>query len=118
MTHNHQTAEIKKLHLEAVVLFAINNIPRVDAATLKQFLELVNAGGAFGSISHEQIVKKMDQVMKYIPGACGQSLLILMDLLEIAPPRKLAAPREDASFPLIIEAAPPVSLGREGFYVG
>ena len=50
-------------------------------------MELVNAGGSFGAISYEQILKKMNQVLKYIPGACEESMLILMDLLEIEPPR-------------------------------
>ena len=72
-----QPGEIKKLKLEEVVLFAINNIPQVDPTTLKQFLELTNAGGTFGTISHQQILKKMRQVLKYVPGACVSSLVIL-----------------------------------------
>ena len=80
-----QPGEIKKLKLEEVVLFAINNIPQVDPTTLNQFLELTNAGGTFGTISHQQILKKMRQVLKYVPGACVSSLVILMDLLEIEP---------------------------------
>jgi hypothetical protein len=83
--------EIKKLQLEETVLFAINNIPQVDPQTLKQFLDLVNAGGTFGTISHEQILRKMHQVLKYIPDACMQSLLIIVDLLEIEPPNLLTA---------------------------
>ena len=77
------TNEIKKHHLEEMVLFAINNIPDIDPVTLERFMELVNTGGNFGKISHKQILRKMHQVLKYIPNACGQSLLILMDLLEI-----------------------------------
>ena len=79
------TNEIKKLHLEAVVSFASCNIPEVDAETLGQFLELVNADGTFGKISHEQILKKMHMVVKYIPDACPHSLMVLIDLLEIKP---------------------------------
>lgn len=82
--------EVKKLHLEEVVLFAINNIPQADSTTLKQFLELVSAGGTFGTISHEQIVRKMEQILRYVPGACVPSLLILLDLLEIEPAAQLA----------------------------
>ncbi len=81
--------EIKKLQLEEMVLFAINHIPQVDSTTLEQFLELVNAGGTFGTISHEQVLKKMHQVLKYIPGACVRSMLILTDLLEIEPSDRL-----------------------------
>jgi len=80
-----QPNEIKKIKLKEVVLFALNNIPQADAATLKQFLELANAGGTFGTISHGQILKKMRQVLKYVPGASVSSLVILLDLLEIEP---------------------------------
>ncbi len=83
------TNEIKKLKVKEIVLFAINNIPEADTTTLKQFLELVNAGGTFGAISHEQILKKMQKVLKYIPGASVHSLLILTDLLEISLPNQL-----------------------------
>jgi hypothetical protein len=82
--------EVKKLHLEETVLFAMNHIPQADPATLKRFLELVNAGGTFGSISHEQILRKMALVLKYVPNASASSLLILLDLLEIKPARQLA----------------------------
>ena len=81
--------EIKKLQLKETVLFAMNNIPNTDPTTLKQFLELVNAGGTFGTISYDQILKKMYQVMKYIPGACPYSMLVMVDLLEIQMPRQL-----------------------------
>lgn len=84
------TSEIKKLHLEAVVLFASNNVPEVDPVTLERFLELVNAEGTFGTITHEQILKKMCLVLKYIPDACAHSLLVLIDLLEIKPANHLA----------------------------
>lgn len=83
-----QTTEIKKLGLEETVLFAINNIPQAHATTLKQFLELVNAGGAFGTISHEEILRKMHLLLKYIPNASVPSLLILIDLLDIQPPKR------------------------------
>jgi len=105
--------EVKKLQVEEIVLFAINNIPDIDTTTLKQFLELVNAGGTFGSISHEQILKKMRMVLKYIPNACVSSLLILTDLLEIelSAPSSLPAPRNNrmesgsSSMPFIINAS-------------
>ena len=77
------TNEIKKLYLKETVLFAINSIPQVDRTTLEKFLELVNTTGTFGVISHDQIIAKMRLTLKYVPGACVQSLLILADLLEI-----------------------------------
>ncbi|MCB0194526.1 MAG: hypothetical protein KDJ65_21430 [Anaerolineae bacterium] len=82
---------IKKLRLEETVLFAINTIPQVDTLTLKRFLELVNAGGTFGSITHDQIVRKMHLVLKYVPDASVSSLLIVLDLLDMAIPYQLAA---------------------------
>ena len=79
MGNNTRSAnEIKKLRLEEVVLFAINNVPQADTRTLKLFLKLVNAGGSFGTISHGQILKKMHQLLKYVPDASHSSLLILM----------------------------------------
>jgi hypothetical protein len=83
------TNEIKKLKIKETILFAMNNIPEADPTTLEQFLELVNAGGTFGAISHEQILKKMHQLLKYIPGACTHSLLIIADLLEIGLSKQL-----------------------------
>lgn len=81
--------EIKKRQVEEMVLFVINHVPQADSVTLKRFLELVNAGGSFGVISHEQILRKMGLVLKYIPNASVPSLLVLMDLLEIKPSRQL-----------------------------
>lgn len=123
------TNEIKKLHLEGVVLFAINNIPEADSATLKQFLELANADGAFGSISHEQILRKMNQVLRYIPGACMQSLLILVDLLEIEASDRVLLdtagakksqmkPESGKVLPFAIEGSKAVASGNNGFYSG
>ncbi len=61
----------------------MGNVPGIDTATLKQFLELANVGGTFGYISHSQIIKNMRQVLNYVPGACINSLLILLNLLEV-----------------------------------
>ena len=73
--------EIKKYHNEETVNFAINHIPEVDQATLERFLELVYTSGNFGSISLDQISQKMRLTLKYVPGACSCSLLILIELL-------------------------------------
>ncbi len=121
VSNSNSTQQIKKLHLEAMVLFAINNVPQADSETLKRFLELVNANGSFGSISHDQILTKMNQVIKYIPGACANSLIILMDLLEIKsrPQLSLNASRRQAShhnkkgemtMPFIIDAPSAVTF--------
>jgi len=121
--------EIKKLHLEGIVLFAINNIPDADPNTLKHFLELANTGGTFGTISHDRIIRKMNQVLKYVPRACLNSLLILMDLLEIEPPNQLALGDAQSQriqsgngngngepMTLVIEASKAVVLDDNGFY--
>ena len=75
--------EVKKLHVEATVDFAINHIPSVDQETLVKYLELVNVTGNFGSISKEQLALKMLLIMKHIPNACEQSLRIVGELLDI-----------------------------------
>lgn len=74
---------IKKLEVRETVLFAINHIPQVDKATLEKFLDLIYATGAFGAMTHEQILTKMALTLKYIPDACPRSLMIVADLLEI-----------------------------------
>ena len=124
---NATTNQVKKLHLEAVVLFAINNIPQVEPNTLKRFLELVNADGSFGTISHDQILTKMSQVRKYIPESCARSLLILMDLLEISPPEHFLLPPARAqlpnsdrgqtkAIPLVLETPEQVALRPDGMF--
>jgi hypothetical protein len=80
--------KIKKLQVKETILFAINNIPEVDPPTLEKFLELINATGTFGALSHEQIMTRMLQTLRYVPGSCAQSLLILADLLEIEIPSR------------------------------
>lgn len=74
---------IKKQHVEAAILFAIDNIPGIDEDTLQKFLEFVNVTGNFGSISQEELLEKMRLIRKYIPGSCGYSLLTLAELLEM-----------------------------------
>jgi hypothetical protein len=73
--------EINKRDVEATVLFAINNIPHTDEATLEKFLELVNANGNFGPVSHQQLAHKMSLLKKYMPEACDYSLFALAELL-------------------------------------
>ena len=80
-----QTSEqvIKKVHVEASVLFAINHIPNVDAHTLERYLELVNLTGTFGSISQEELLQKMNLLIKHIPETCEHSLSTVGELLGI-----------------------------------
>jgi hypothetical protein len=73
----------KKLQIADTIAFAIKNIPSVDERTLQAFLELINVTGTFGIITHEQVVNRIRQVLKYVPDACPRSLLIMADLLEL-----------------------------------
>ena len=75
--------KIKKLHIQETIIFAGKNIPGVDQKTLEKLLELVNADGTHGIISQEKLLTKMRLILKYIPGVCVQSLVILADLLEL-----------------------------------
>ena len=81
---------IKKRHIEAAVLFAINNIPHIDSTTLEKFVELVDVNGNFGSVSDQQIVQKMILLVKHVPSVCGYSLLTLAELLGICVPVQIS----------------------------
>lgn len=79
--------KIDKRHIEATILFAIQHIPEVDVGTLELFLELVDAtGGSFGSITDKQLLQKMIVLVKYVPGSCRYSLLMLAELLGVCLP--------------------------------
>lgn len=94
--------EIKKLHLQETIAFAISTVPDVDQATLEGLLQLVNTEGTHGVISHERLIDKMRQVLKYVPGACARSLMILADLLELpisGPIPTLRPPHPDPYMP-------------------
>ena len=75
--------EINKRDVAATVLFAINNVPHTDEATLERFLDLVNATGNFGPVSHRELIHKMILLKKYVPETCDYSLLALAELLGI-----------------------------------
>jgi hypothetical protein len=77
------SVEIRKLHLQSTVSFAIEHVPTVHRATLEQLMALVYTDGSHGSISHQQLLSKMRLVLKYLPDACPRSLIILIDLLEL-----------------------------------
>jgi len=78
--------KISKRDLAAAALFAINNIPHVDEATLKKFLELVYITGNFGSISDQEFAQKMFLLSKHVPEVCNDSLFTLAELLDIRIP--------------------------------
>ena len=87
--HNNTASnnEIKKLHLEGIVLFAINNIPSIDVFTLRKLQELLNTPeGGFGFTTTAQLIADMELILKYVPGTCGYSLLVLAELLEMSLP--------------------------------
>ena len=75
--------EINKRDVAATVLFAINNIPHANEETLERFLELVNATGNFGPISHRELIHKMILLKRFVPETCDTSLLALAELLGI-----------------------------------
>ena len=81
--------EINKRYVENTVFFVINNLPRADVMTLERFLELVNATGNFGYISHQQLIHKMNLLRKYVPGTCPYSLLALAELLGLELPTNI-----------------------------
>lgn len=83
--------EISKLQLQETVRFALDGIPHIHGNSLEKLVELVNTDGSHGAISQERLIAKMRQVIKYIPGACTESLLILVDLLELPLPKPPAA---------------------------
>ncbi len=105
--------QIKKLYIRDTVLFAIQHIPTIDQPTLEKFLELVNTTGTFGGMTHDQVLLKMHQTLKYVPNSCAKSLLILADLLEIDLPvgwdlaSSLAATPSFKSLPGPVTAAQP-----------
>jgi hypothetical protein len=76
-------ANIKKIHVEAAVAFAIENIPGTDTDTLQKLIELVNVTGNFGAIPQAELLDKMHIIQKFIPNTCGFSLYILAELLDI-----------------------------------
>jgi len=77
---------IKKRHIEAAVLFAVNHIPQVDPITLEKFLELIDINGNFGAVSDRQLLQTMTLLIKHVPSACGHSLLTLAELLDVCVP--------------------------------
>ncbi|MCB0167064.1 MAG: hypothetical protein KDI79_22745 [Anaerolineae bacterium] len=78
-------ALINQEKVEAAVLFAVQNIPGVDKATLHKFLEFVNTRNDFGGITTHELLEKMRLLRKYIPSSCEYSLMMLAELLDLHP---------------------------------
>ncbi len=74
--------KIDKKYITARITFAIRNIPDIDQFTLEKLIELLNTTGNSGSLGAEQLLAEMQIMKKYLPGTCGRTLLILLDLLE------------------------------------
>ena len=83
MTRAHK---IDKKHIAAVILHAIKHVPNTDEGTLKTLLKLINSTGSGGWITDQQLLVQMRSMVKYVPGTCGDSLLIVIELLDICVP--------------------------------
>ncbi len=78
--------KIDKKHVATAALFAVKHIPHTDEATLYKLLELVNTTGSFGWITGQQLVAEMQLLMKVVPGVSGQSLLAVLEVLNVCEP--------------------------------
>lgn len=82
--------EISVQQVKAAVAFAIENIPAMDAWTLHKYLEYVNVAGDDASVSKGELLERMRLIRKHLPKSCRDSLLMLAELLELAPPAAAA----------------------------
>jgi len=78
--------EMSVQQVKAAVAFAIENIPAMDIWTLQKYLEYVNVAGSDALISKAELLEKMRLIRKHLPKSCRDSLLMLAELLELAPP--------------------------------
>jgi hypothetical protein len=81
--------KIDKKHVATAILFAVKHIPQTDETTLNKFLELVNTTGSFGWMSEQQILAEMQLMLKRVPGTCRDSLLTVLELLDVCVPLQL-----------------------------
>lgn len=84
--------KIDKHHVTTAALFAIKYIPHTDQPTLHKLLELVNTTGSIGWITEPQLLAQMQLLLKYVPDICANSLLIVLDLLNVCVPLNLGNP--------------------------
>jgi hypothetical protein len=73
---------IKKRQISTAALIARETIPGVDEKTIRWLLELVEVSGELTWITRDELKEKMRLLLRYIPGACGYSLLVLAELIE------------------------------------
>ncbi len=90
--------KIDKKHIATVVLFAVKYIPHTDEATLHKFLELVNTTGSFGWITEQQLLAEMKLMLKHVPSTCQNSLLTVLEFLDVCVPLNL----QDKKRPLFV----------------
>ena len=105
--------KIDKKHIATVIIFAIKYIPNTDAATLNIFLELVNLTGSFGWITDQQLLAQIRLMMKYVPGTCGDSLLTMIELLDVCVPLNIISSKAlitSENQPKLIDLKQSVSL--------
>lgn len=81
--------KIDKKHIATAILFAVKHIPHTDEVTLHKFLELVNTTGSIGWMSEQQLLAEMQLMLKRVPGTCRDSLLTVLELLDICVPLHL-----------------------------
>jgi hypothetical protein len=98
--------KIDKKHITTAVLFAIKHIPHTDEVTLHKLLELVNTTGSIGWMSEQQLLAEIQLMLKRIPGTCGDSLLSVLELLDVCVPLHLnnQPPPALLDQPVVIEA--------------
>ncbi|MBN1217609.1 MAG: hypothetical protein JXM69_01670 [Anaerolineae bacterium] len=85
--------KIDKKHVATVIIFAIKYIPNTDAATLYKFLELVNTTGSFGWTTEAQLLAEMKFMARRVPHTCRDSLLTVIELLDVCVPLDLESRR-------------------------
>jgi hypothetical protein len=81
--------KIDKKHITTTVLFAVKHIPDVNDVTLHKLLELVNTTGSIGWMSEQQLLAEMQLMLKRVPGTCRDSLLTVLELLDVCIPLHL-----------------------------
>lgn len=91
--------KIDKKHITTAVLFAVKHIPQTDEVTLHKFLELVNTTGSIGWMSEQQLLAEMQLMLKRVPGTCRESLLTVLELLDVCVPLHLG----NQSMPVLLD---------------
>ena len=77
----HPLTNIEKSVVIETAGFVAKRIAVTDFITLECLLELVAVGGTHGSLTPDQLLRKMRHVLTYIPDTCSRTLIILADVL-------------------------------------